>query len=486
MGLLQSMLNMGLSAAFANELENHYANVPETDFMQGLEDISRSVLDQKPPAGLPAYGEPWLTIRGAICANGKPPLDAFHEYVSTTFSTTMANAIQELVLLRKNEISAWRQRSQSQAGKKAKTSDYIHAIHTLGYSLAYNQCLDEVEINSELITDTTRSEILGKLYDTGFRLERVAGYAMAMEAWNNKYHPIRKYLTALEYDNEKHIERLAGYFTDEKDVFGIFLRRWLIGCCARAFEKTQNRVFVLDGPQRIGKSIFANWICPVTGYFMEGPIITEDKDSLVRLLNKFIWEVSEFGNTTRKADREALKAFITTQEVSVRKAYARYERRGPALANFIGTVNNEAGILNDPTGNRRFMIAKIKKIDWNYTRLDKNGIWSEAMNAYLSGESWNLVADESQIAGEINDEYEIDDPVAQALEKHCLIDPKNTAWWTSTLDIMERLQEKGLKLGGSPKANSTTIGSACRKLGLQRAQNNRKWGYLGIRPGPFP
>lgn len=480
---------MGLNGSSAKTLDDVYGNVPPAEFLDGLADVTRSIVNKQPPAGLPIYGIPWLSIRERMNQNGKAPEEAFHEFITTDFDLPIASALSELVFLQKNEILAWQAKMAAQAGKRAKTTDYIHAIHNLGYALRLNLATDEIEVNGVQITDTLRHEILGRLYDAGFKLERVATYAMAMEAWKNKYHPIRKYLSSIAWDGGKHIETLTLHFQDERDVIGTFLRRWMIGACARAFEKTQNRVLVLDGPQGIGKSKFAQWICAMPGYFYEGPILTDDKDSLVRALNKWIWEISELGNTTRKADREALKAFLSMEEVSVRKAYARFERHGIALVNFIGTVNNEVGILSDPTGSRRFMIAHVQKIDWrSYIKLDVNQCWAEAMAAYLDGEDWNLNEQERKIAGEINEEYEIDDPVEAALYKYFKIDPSNTNFWTSTLNIEEHLQMKDMKFS-NPKAASMAIGSACKRIGLRRTKrtisSGRLWGYEGIEIVPF-
>ena len=96
---------------------------------------------------------------------------------------------------------------------------------------------------------------------------------------------------------------------------------------------------VLDGPQGIGKSFLVRWLCPKERYYIEGGINTEDKDSLIRLASKWIWEVGELQATTRKADREALKDFISRRDVTVRPAYGRYDIVKPALASFIVTIN---------------------------------------------------------------------------------------------------------------------------------------------------
>lgn len=132
--------------------------------------------------------------------------------------------------------------------------------------------------------------------------------------------------------------------------------------------------------------------CQTNGdYFIEAPINTDDKDSEIRLISAWIWEVSELGATTRKADYEALKAFLTTRKVTVRKPYGRHDISKPALASFIGTINNSSGIFSDPTGSRRFLVSKIEEINWDYSvSIDPTDVWAEAMAAYLAGESWKL------------------------------------------------------------------------------------------------
>ena len=73
--------------------------------------------------------------------------------------------------------------------------------------------------------------------------------AYTAHAWSNRYHPIRDYLMDLKYDGQDHIGHFASYFTDEHNVFGKWIRRWLVGACARVMAGEQNRVLVIDGIQ---------------------------------------------------------------------------------------------------------------------------------------------------------------------------------------------------------------------------------------------
>ena len=153
---------------------------------------------------------------------------------------------------------------------------------------------------------------------------------------------MKDYILSLSWDGLPHIEEVANHFQDKDCVFHLWLRRWLLGAIGKALNNDQNRMLVLDGVQGIGKSYFAKWLSdPLEKYFIEAPINTDDKDVFLRLSSKWIWEVSELGSTTRRADREAIKAFLTMREITIRRPYDRYDTHKSALASFIGTVNDE-------------------------------------------------------------------------------------------------------------------------------------------------
>jgi len=249
-------------------------------------------------------------------------------------------------------------------------------------------------------------------------------------------------------------------------------------------------MLVLDGPQGIGKSEFVRWLVPSAlrgGYFIDGPINTDDKDSEIRLMSKWVWEVSELGATTRKADYEALKGFLTRRSVTVRKPYGRHDIEGPAMASFIGTVNNSSGILSDPTGHRRFLFTRIEAIDWNYSKdITPEQVWGEAMAAYLSREDWKLSQTERLRQSEIAEFYEVDDIIEGALKTYFKVRPDDFTAWTPTSEILKILEDpfKG-SLRGTSKANSMSLAATMTRLGLAKKRRTNTtgqqvWGYCGV------
>jgi len=287
---------------------------------------------------------------------------------------------------------------------KIKSADWLAALATLGYSFRLNILDDTVEVNESPLTDILIAQIRTRMRDIGY-----IKYLGAMEdayttvAANNPYHPIKAYLESLKWDGKPYIDTLATYFTDTQGIFGLWLKKWLVGAVGKVYGQAQNYMFVLEGRQDKGKSYFSKWLCPLPKYFVETSIRPDDKDYLIRLAKTWIWEVTELGATIRKADREALKAFITLGDITARKSYGKRDINKPALASFIGTVNDEAGFLNDPTGSRRFLACTLTHIDWSYTQINVSDIWAEAYHLYQSGYSWRLTTDEQKRQAEINE-----------------------------------------------------------------------------------
>ncbi len=495
MSLLKTLLSAGILPGDAQTLDQNYGNESPEAFLEGLERVSRILAFKDVQIQLPPQGKPWKDVFLAILndPNGDPD-QAFVTSLAQ-YDTPIQVALSGAVMVRVGEQLKWQQQNQTGQGKKRKWHQYIKILDNLGYQFRYNLCKQEVEVNCAPISDNLAKEIAMRARDAGVWEVHVLEDAYIAHAWQKRYHPIRDYLTSLKFNGGDPITELAGFFQDEHGCFPTWLKRWLIGAIARVMANEQNRVLVLDGRQGIGKSLFVHWLAsPLPEYFHEGPILPDDKDCRLRRMSTWVWEVNEFGTTTRKADREALKAFLTTKTVRERKPYGRYDIQGPAIASFIGTVNNESGVLNDPTGSRRFMIAHLTDIDWSYTKLEADQIWAQAFDLYLAGEPWDLQPDERILADQINETYQMADVVEETIKRYYDIDPTQNGWWTSTLDIMELLKDPSYgNLKAGAEIDTRRLAAALTRLGVgtpyQRrfGSQPRIRGYYGIkRKGLIP
>lgn len=483
--LEQALINAGFPAGEAGIVGGAFPNEPVLEFLGGLEQIAQALADQAKPQLVPPGAEPWKTIHGHMLSNGAQPEDAY-EHALQLWSAPIRMAVEAVVSLKLADLLSAKQQQGGGKKRRAKTAEYIAALRSLGYSFRMNDINDSVEVNGCPLSDPQAAEIRSRMRDIGFEYVNVMEDAYLAEAHRHRHHPVREYLAGLKYDGSQHIRALAAHFTDRYGVFESWLRHWLIGAVAKALHGKQNVVLVLDGPQGIGKSLFVKWLgSGLPDFYTEAALSLDDKDTYIRLMSTWIWEVAEFGQTLRKYDREALKNFITLHAVTVRRPYGRYDITKPALASMIGTVNNEVGILDDPTGSRRFLVTHVDQIDWDYTKLDVHQVWAEAHALYLAGEPWQLTPEERARSAEINALYELEDPVEGLLLKYFKVDPKNSMLWTSSQEILSNLEAMGLK--GTSKMNSMMLAVTMRRLGcerkkMQNSQKQRVWGYNGVTP----
>lgn len=489
---LQAALSAaGVSSQDADALCQEFGQADPARFVEGLHWLAQSYVDLKATNLALPTEEPWAHL--APCLQNVAPGD-----IDDALRNALAQEPVHLQTVLLTSITAHAQLIQAQTvpqkkKRHPKSAEYLSALTDLGYAFRMNVLDDTIEVfvNGlwQPISDPVAALIRRQMRDKGYEYVNIMEDVYISEAYQNRYHPILDYLDSLQYDGGAHIARLATYFTDKDGAFPVFVRRWLIGAVAKARKAEQNRMLVLDGPQNLGKSYFTKWLGSVTpGYRVEGPIITDDKDAFVRLAGKWVWEVSEFGNTIRKSDREGLKYFLTMHTVTVRRSYGKFDMVKPALASFIGTFNNEGGVLNDPTGSRRFMVCKLSNINWAYAKdLDPHQVWAEANAAFLAGEPWTLTEDEISVANQINERYEIDDPIEGLLHKFFTVDPADRWHWTPTDEILTTLESNGLK-GGSTRQNAMALSSVMTKIGAERDKRRRGgsggpvWGYVGVKP----
>jgi predicted P-loop ATPase len=168
--------------------------------------------------------------------------------------------------------------------------------------------------------------------------------------------------------------------------------------------------------------------------------------------------------------------------VTVRKPYGKHDMIKPALASFIGTVNNEAGILSDPTGHRRFMVAHLVNIDWDYTAVDIGQVWAQAKALFDAGETWQLEGQEADLADEANAEYEIEDPLVSYILQRFKVtgDPLDEI---PTAKILKELHIDGWRLR-TPRSESMALASIfkteIRFSDVRPYNNGSQRGYQGL------
>lgn len=377
---------------------------------------------------------------------------------------------------------------------------WIEALTGLGYRFRMNLCDDSIEVNhlGTVLTDTIAAEIRTQMFDRGVRKHVTAMQdAYVTEAKRNAYHPMKDYFNALagQWDRQDRLTELALKLKSTSGVVeyadgrrtpghAVYLVRWMLGVIAKVLDGKQNPMLVWDGPQGIGKSLLARWLCPRDAWFIEGAINPQDKDCDVRLMTRLVWEVSELDATTRKADVSALKAFITKGVVTVRKAYGRNDTTKPAICSLIGTINNgSSGFLADETGSRRFLICYLETIDWSYQTIDRDQLWAQVYHLYREeGMAPELAAEERALQLEINRRYEIENPIEDWVRRYFTITGDDDDSMTMG-DVLEHLTTCGHKLHGSERAQAMEVARALVEVGVKKkhTKHGKRWAGITLR-----
>lgn len=381
--------------------------------------------------------------------------------------------------------------------KKLTWQTYANAMTRLGYSLRMNDLDDTVEVNGRKMSDGVEAEILMRLHDIGLTKADWVKRAYTATAHQNRYHPVKDFLNGLRWDGKDWIAEFERYVWDAHPkityadgsimpVFGAWLKRWGIGAVAKVLKtgpvRGQNYVLTISGAQDIGKSTIARFLCPMSDeYFIESHIDPDSNDHIRYLATKLVQEVAELGATTRKADREGLKSHLTKIDCTFRTPYAHHPVTKPALTSFIGTINPENGFLNDPTGHRRFLPVELTKIDKDYIKvIDPVQLWAQFVALYQAGESAKLTPEETMMANVIRCDNETEDAYSGFVLKYYDVDPTCDTSLETTTEIVDQLT-----INGVSGANTTNIGLALKRLGLERkrarnGRGNQETCWLGI------
>lgn len=319
---------------------------------------------------------------------------------------------------------------------------------TSNHDIEYNDLLDRIEIDGVSVDDYRLSSIYMQLADSlGWVPESRVWNAIRALAYENTYNPITRYFDGLpQTDSTQNVQRLLNCLeiSESEDpgiVRGVVLK-WLVGIVAKVFEQRQNLCLVLEGEGGIGKSSLLRWLSPNPAWYTAEQVNPEDKDSLLRTTQYLLIELEELAGITRKRDVDAVKSFLTRETVTVRAAYHKTSQSRPQTATFGGSVNEDTYLV-DNTGNRRFFGVALTGINWDYTNIDKDSLWSELVSLYRSGMDTTLSQEETAYQRGANNQRLSTGMLGDVVQ--VLINPKEGSF-LPVFELRKALLEQGINI----------------------------------------
>lgn len=303
--------------------------------------------------------------------------------------------------------------------------------------------------------------------------------ALSVEIEQHKYHPIKDYISNLEWDGIKRVDTLLiDYFGAEDTPYTrASIRKALCAAVARVFKPgiKYDMVLVLVGKQGTYKSTFIRKLG--MDWFSDTFTTFQGKEAYEQLQGAWLIEMAELSGL-KKAEVESVKQFISKQEDMFRPAYGRVVETYKRQCVFFGTTNN-FDFLNDPSGNRRFNPIDIheesrtKSVKDDMTDYEVDQIWAEAYELWKDGETLYFDEEEMALARESQHNHSATDERKGLIESYLnKLYPDN---WNE-LDIYDRrswldnpLSEKGTK----PKDVVCTAEIWCECLGKDKNDMSR-------------
>ena len=293
------------------------------------------------------------------------------------------------------------------------------------------------------------------------------GEAIAYEASNYKYHPVRDFINKLVWDKKERLSTwlITGAGAEDNVYVRAVARKVLVAAVARVFNPgcMFQYMLVLEGEQGIGKS----WLVSILGgkWFTELNITEEDKDVVEYMRGRWIIEVPEMV-CARKTEVDHLKAFITKTKDRVRLAYRRNATDFHRQSILIGTINpsGDNSYLRDDTGGRRFWPVMCGSIDINWMKANRDQLIAEAFEVYKSGtEELHLTDPEVlMIAKERQEERQQEDVWTQYIKEYMATLAPGKGFTIGDVGVFALK----FKEGQIDRSSQTRIGIILRKMGV--------------------
>lgn len=295
----------------------------------------------------------------------------------------------------------------------------------------------------------------------------VVAEAIETLARASSFHPVRDYLRTLSpWDGERRLDRwLADYMGVPYTEYSRRVATWFVmGMVARVMKPgcKFDYCLVLEGLQGEGKSTALN-ILAGDQWFGDTDLDLHNKDSMISLQGKWVYEIAELGAIAR-SETQRQKSFLSRRVDEFRPPYGRRDIKCPRQLVFAATTN-EWEWNKDPTGGRRFWPVKCGGLDLAGLREVREQLLAEALAYYDAGNRYWPSKEEQQKL--------FDPEQLQREQAESLIDGLHD--WVyeqvAPFSMATAMQEcLGLDASKWTRDMQTRVGTALRKLGCARIE----------------
>ena len=283
------------------------------------------------------------------------------------------------------------------------------------------------------------------------------------------YDPISDYLWEQydKWDGKDHIRKLARTVPTKNPYWEDWFYTWFLGM-VRQWQVTNlakygnQAVPLLISTQGWNKTTFCEQLLPpeLSWGYTGNLQMDNKKQVLQQIAQMLLINLDEFNQISPHTQQGFLKNIITLSSVKIKRPYGRHVEDFPRRASFIATTN-QADVLADPTGNRRFLGVELTgPIDVS-TPPNHEQLFAQAMQALHQHESYYFGPSEVQQIMESNRRFSVKTAAEQFFFDY--FEPakdESEGEWMTTTAIFNYLKEKvGVSL-----LKPTSVAAFGRKL----------------------
>jgi Virulence-associated protein E len=277
--------------------------------------------------------------------------------------------------------------SNDEDGKLHKTQANIRiALLKMGVTLRYDQFADRTLIDGLQdfgpVLDDAACDRIWLLFDQWFKLhvsKELTRTVILDTALLNRFHPVRDYLNAQEWDGVSRIDTwLTTYGGVEDNEYSRAVGALFLTAAVRRARspgcKFDEMVVLEQEVQGTDKSSALATLAVRDEWFSDDlPLNVEGKQVIEALRGRWIVEAGEMSGMKR-TDIAHIKALLSRQVDRARLAYGRIVSEVPRQSVIVGTTN-DLEYLRDATGNRRFWPVRCKRFDVEALRRDRDQLF---------------------------------------------------------------------------------------------------------------
>lgn len=260
-------------------------------------------------------------------------------------------------------------------------------------------------------------------------------------------------------------------------------RAWLRACVARALKPglLVDIVPVMVGPQGVGKNRALNILFSKpesSPMAWTATLVKFDPDSpdLKRLAVSRWVLVDDEGHALNRKLVAKVKGWVSQQDEQYVAKYENDVTVAPRRALLVTSTNNER-FLSDHTGNRRFLVWDVQRVDWDALERDREQLFAEVMHERGRGVDWRdgldalIYGEEAADVAEANTEDDALEGMLRQLVR--------TGRWTGWAEAHELALMLGVTPERADRAWSTRLGMALSRL--KYASRRRQRGDFKVR-----